>query len=215
MNVGAISLESDQPPSLAKTQIMLGMLNAVEENSIVTQRTLARELGIALGLVNAYLKRCVTKGYIKVTHAPAKRYAYYLTPRGFAAKGRLTAQYLSYSFDFFRVARAQCSSLFAHCEAQGWQRVVLCGPGELAEIATLCASGHAVTLLGTADFSATDTSATSAERLAELGEFDAVVITDHRHPQMAYDRLVAELPRERVLVPRLLNISRVAPRLME
>src|ERR1700681_2706313 len=115
------------------------MLNAVEENSVLTQRSLARELGIALGLANAYLKRCVTKGYIKVSHVPAKRYAYYLTPKGFAEKSRLTAQYLAISFDFFRVARTQCREILGQCERQGWTRIVLCGGGEIAEIVMLCA----------------------------------------------------------------------------
>src|SRR5689334_4018081 len=98
--------EGDMSPSEA--QITLGMLTAVEGNSGVTQRTLARELGIALGLTNTYIKRCVNKGLIKVTHIPAKRYAYYLTPKGFSEKSRLTAQYLTHSFNFFRIARAQC-----------------------------------------------------------------------------------------------------------
>src|SRR5258708_35970541 len=124
------------------------MLNAVEENDVVTQRSLARDLGIALGLANGYLKRCGTKGYIKVTHVPAKRYAYYLTPTGFAEKSRLTAQYLAISFDFFRLARGQCGALFAECEAQGWTRIALCGVGELAEIAMLCAASHGVQLVG-------------------------------------------------------------------
>ena len=51
-----------------ETKITLGLLNAVEANSALTQRTMASELGIALGLANAYLKRCVRKGLIKVQH---------------------------------------------------------------------------------------------------------------------------------------------------
>jgi hypothetical protein len=42
-----------------------------------------------------------------------------------------------------------------------------------------------------------------------------VLITDQRTPQRTYDRLVTMLPRERVLAPRLLNISRTPPRLAE
>jgi DNA-binding MarR family transcriptional regulator len=217
VNTSAASPETVDPEGRAEAQITLGMLNAVEGNSVLTQRSLARELGIALGLVNAYLKRCVTKGYIKVTHAPARRYAYYLTPQGFAEKSRLTAQYLAISFDFFRLARSQCSALFAECEARGWTRIALCGAGELAEIATLCAESHAVTLIGLVE-------ATGAPRigklplvadLAALAAPDAVVITDQRTPQETYDRTVAVLARERVLAPRLLNISRTPPRLAE
>src|ERR1700731_943813 len=139
-------LQAAGPRPRAEVDITLGMLTAVEENSVVTQRSLAKELGIALGLANAYLKRCVAKGLIKVTHAPANRYAYYLTPQGFAEKSRLTAQYLALSFDFFRVARMQCRELLDICELQGWTRVVLCGRSELAEIVMLCAESEVIKL---------------------------------------------------------------------
>ena len=193
------------------------MLNAVEENAVLTQRSLARGLGIALGLANAYLKRCVTKGYIKVTQAPANRYAYYLTPKGFAEKSRLTTQYLTNSFDFFRLARNQCDALFAECETQGWVRIALCGAGELAEIAILCADSHAVQLIGliAMDGGPGVGKLPLVGDLAALSEPDAVVITDQRTPQRSYDRMVTRLPRDRVLAPRLLNISRNPPRLVE
>ena len=64
--------------------IVLSVLDVVERDPSVTQRSVARELGIALGLANAYLKRCVRKGLIKVSQVPRRRYAYYLTPQGFA-----------------------------------------------------------------------------------------------------------------------------------
>ena len=81
--------------------ITLGVLSAIEEDDRATQRAISRDLGIALGLTNAYLKRCVKKGFIKVRQIPANRYTYYLTPQGFAEKSRLTAEYLSISFNFF------------------------------------------------------------------------------------------------------------------
>ena len=78
-------------------EITLGVLNAIHENAKVTQRSVANDLGIALGLANAYLKRCAKKGLIKIQQIPANRYAYYLTPKGFAEKTRLTTEYLSRS----------------------------------------------------------------------------------------------------------------------
>jgi DNA-binding MarR family transcriptional regulator len=217
VNTSAGSPEAPTPTRSAEAQITLGMLNAVEENAVLTQRSLARGLGIALGLANAYLKRCVTKGYIKVTQAPANRYAYYLTPKGFAEKSRLTTQYLTNSFDFFRLARNQCDALFAECEAQGWTRIALCGAGELAEIAILCADSHAVQLIGliAMDGGPGVGKLPLVGDLAALAEIHAVVITDQRTPQRSYDRMVTRLPRERVLAPRLLNISRNPPRLAE
>src|SRR3546814_4310673 len=56
---------------------------------------------------SALLKRCAAKGLVKIQNAPARRYAYYLTPKGFAEKSRLVAEYLETSLHFFRGARSQ------------------------------------------------------------------------------------------------------------
>ena len=93
-------------------QITLSVLNVVEKNSHVTQRDVAKDIGIALGLTNAYLKRCIKKGLIKVQQVPANRYAYFLTPKGFSEKSRLTAEYLSQGLKFFRAARMQLMEIF-------------------------------------------------------------------------------------------------------
>ena len=44
-----------------ESEIVLDLLNVVHENSNLTQRSMASELGIALGMANTYLKRCVRK----------------------------------------------------------------------------------------------------------------------------------------------------------
>ena len=67
-----------------EAKITLGLLNVVHDNSATSQRSMAGDLGIALGLANAYLKRCVKKGLIKISQAPANSYAYYMTHKGFA-----------------------------------------------------------------------------------------------------------------------------------
>src|ERR1700709_593374 len=105
-------------------RIVLGLLESLERDGARSQRKLASELGIALGLVNAYLKRCVKKGLLKVSEAPARRYVYYLTPQGFAEKSKLTVDYLSYSFSFFRQARSDCAEVLATARACGVKRVV-------------------------------------------------------------------------------------------
>src|SRR5436309_2325070 len=116
-------------------KIVLNLLNSVDDGA-QSQRHIAEELGIALGLVNAYLKRCIKKGLVKVRQAPARRYAYYLTPQGFAEKSRLTVEYLSSSFSFFRRARSECSQLLAEVVASDSSGVVLlAGISDLAEIA--------------------------------------------------------------------------------
>ena len=193
------------------TEITLGLLNAIHEDNSVTQRSAAEQLGIALGLTNAYLKRCIRMGLVKASQAPANRYMYYLTPHGFAEKSRLTARYLSYSFDFFRSARGQCSDLLDQCVERRWQRVALAGVSDLAEIATLCAVDSGVTLIGVVDEVANVEKCAGlkvAKRLKDLGVVDAVIITDYRNAQQAYDQLSAVIDSQRILAPPLLHVSR-------
>jgi DNA-binding MarR family transcriptional regulator len=197
-----------------EAEITLGLLQAVHENSTVTQRTVAGDLGIALGLANAYLKRCVKKGLIKVKQIPPNRYAYYLTPKGFSEKSRLTAEYLSSSFNFFRKARRECGELLERCKTRGWTRVALCGTSDLGEVAVLCAREIEVELAGfvrrPGDAPAGQHFAglPIAASLIELGRVDAVIVTDLNAPQAAFDDLCRAVPAERILTPKLLRISR-------
>ena len=127
------------------------ILQAIEAHSDVTQRHLADRLGIALGLANSYLKRCVRKGLIKVSQAPANRYLYYLTPQGFAEKSRLTKEYLSASFDFYRRAGSSLSAAFEECTKMRVTRILFAGVSELAEIGSLRAQDYGLELIGTYD----------------------------------------------------------------
>ena len=132
-------------------RITLELLNAVQDNNAVTQRILASHLGVALGLANSYLTRCAKKGLIKISQAPSNRYIYYLTPHGFAEKGRLTAEYWKQSFNFFRIAREQSKSMFRLCDKNAWRRVALIGKTDLIEIAILSdaeISGETISIAG-------------------------------------------------------------------
>lgn len=132
-------------------RIILGLLNSVEQDGARSQRHFAAELGIALGLVNAYLNRCIKKGLVKASQAPARRYAYYLTPQGFAEKSRLTVEYLSSSFGFFRKAKADCIKVLEAAKERHLRRLVLIGVSDLAEVAAICAIESGVELVCTVD----------------------------------------------------------------
>ena len=192
-----------------ETGITLGVLTAVEGNAALSQRALAHDLGIALGLANAYLKRCAKKGWIKIKQVPPNRYAYYLTPTGFAEKSRLTAKYLSSSLTFFRRARSQCGKALEECRRNGWRRVALAGDGEIAEIAILCSGESGVEIVGVVHANGRSVAGVPVlPDLRSIGQVDAVVVTDVTSPQAVYDEMVAEIAPERVLAPKLLNISR-------
>jgi DNA-binding MarR family transcriptional regulator len=191
-------------------RIVLGLLNSVEHDGDRSQRHIAAELGIALGLVNAYLKRCVKKGLVKVHDAPARRYAYYLTPQGFAEKSRLTVQYLSNSFSFFRLAKGECASVFEAAKASGFDRLVLAGKSDLAEIAILCAVEASVKIVAVVDPRSDDAQFVGVDVVkcyADVREkFDAVIVTDVARAKLSFDAAVEACGTERVLAPALLGL---------
>jgi DNA-binding MarR family transcriptional regulator len=197
------------------SRIVLGLLESVERDGAQSQRKLASDLGIALGLVNAYLKRCVKKGLLKMGQAPARRYAYYLTPHGFAEKSRLTVEYLSSSFSFFRSAREDCSSLLETARANGWNRVVLIGVSDLAEIAMICALEQGISVVAVVD----STSAKErfvgvliAKSLEAVREgFDALLVTDLQATRESVQAMEKKFGTERVLLPALLGIRTQRP----
>jgi DNA-binding MarR family transcriptional regulator len=194
-----------------ESELTLGVLNAVHNNSNITQRSVASALGVALGLTNSYVKRCVKKGFIKVQQAPSKRYAYYLTPQGFVEKSRLTAEYLTQGFLFFRQARDQCTDVFDSCVKKGWDQIVLHGLTDLAEIAVLCAANSNVKIIGIVDDSSSLDNFSGAPvvgSISDLDEFDAVLITDLGDPQSSYDKLIKLFSADCVLAPAILNIAK-------
>lgn len=191
-------------------RIVLGLLNSVETDGERSQRRIAAELGIALGLVNAYLKRCIKKGLVKVHDVPARRYAYYLTPQGFAEKSRLTVQYLSNSFSFFRLAKSDCARVFEAAREKGFGRLVLAGTSDLAEIAILCGVEAGVTIVAVVDprseghhFVGIDVYKSFAD---VTQAFDAVIVTDVAGAKPSYEAAVAACGIERVLTPALLGL---------
>lgn len=196
-----------------ESESTLSMLDAIGSGRKVTQRGLAADLGIALGLTNVYLKRCIKKGLVKMRKAPARRYAYYLTAKGFAEKTRLTAKFLSKSFDFFRSARQDCDEVFAECERRGLRRVALIGASDLAEIAVLAALNSEVEVVAVVDGETNHTRLAGvavARDLDALAAVDAVIVTNIKQPQAIYDDLVTELDPARVLTPGLLRVTRRA-----
>lgn len=189
---------------------LLELLDAVNRETDLSQRRLAREMGVALGLANSYLKRCVRKGLVKINSAPANRYLYYLTPKGFAEKSRLTAKYLSASFEFYRHAGDSCARVLNECAARRWQKVLLGGVSDLAEIAALRALENGIDIVGIYDRDATRRKLVARpvwRALHETMDFDGCVLTDLSAPEKTYQHLIAQLGDDRVLVPDILRLT--------
>lgn len=203
-------MKSPAPPrDPARSQVLLDLLESVEKDGSGSQRERASEFGVALGLVNAYLNYCVKKGYVRVKKIPAKRYFYYLTPKGFAEKSRLALMLVSNSFHSFRQARQEYCVAFAAFHTGGCGRVLLWGRSELAEIATLCATENGIEIAAIlSDAEGRFLGLPVVKAPGDVpGGFDAIVITDLNDPTTAYDKAVAAAGRSRVVAPSILGIS--------
>ncbi len=127
------------------------LLEEIAKEETLSQRDLSKRLGIALGLVNSYVKNMVSKGYIRVTSFPKNRYKYLLTPKGIAEKSRLTYKHLSYFTNLYTTARRDFRELFSKLEESGVKKVLFCGVDEVAEIAYLSLQETDIELIGVVD----------------------------------------------------------------
>lgn len=127
------------------------LLSEVADEQPVSQRELAKRLGIALGLVNSYLKNFVAKGFIRIKNYPQNRYAYLLTPNGMAEKARLAYQHVNYFTSLYTVTRQDYLFLFRELAERGVSQVTFCGVDEVAEIAWLSLQEAGLELAGVMD----------------------------------------------------------------
>lgn len=144
MNKKTEGVESDSYKSLR-------ILEELSNDVSVTQRELSQRLGIALGLVNSYVKNLVAKGYITVKAIPHRRYAYYLTPKGFAEKTRLAFDMFQDYTRIYRQTRTNLRGLFKEMQESGLRKVVFAGVDEVAEIAYITLQETDLELIGVVD----------------------------------------------------------------
>jgi DNA-binding MarR family transcriptional regulator len=192
-------------------QLTLKLLNTVEEKSDISQRHLASELGIALGLTNSYLNRCARRGLIRIRGKSPRRYLYFLTPKGFAEKAKLSTRYLANSLEFYRTSADEFRALFNQHEQENGIRVILSGLSDLAEIAILVGGAtintEIIAIYDQKDEEATFHQVPVFDDLTRLPESDLAIVTSLNNPTENYYHLIEEIPTEKVYLPRVLGIK--------
>ena len=181
----------------------LQILDELSNNDSLTQRDLSSRLGIALGLVNSYIKNLVRKGFITVKSIPPKRYAYYLTPQGFTEKTRLTYHLLQDYTRIYREAKRNLQKIFKNMHSQGIKKIVFAGADEVAEIAYITLQETDINLVGVVDkekagmkFLGRDIKPLHA---VEDMNYDCIVITSYLQRDVIYKELIQNGISENVL----------------
>lgn len=130
----------------------LDILQAIGDGEKVTKRDLLHRVSIAGRLADRYLKQLVAKGMLKVKTAPARRMLYWLTPKGFAEKARLTYEFVSYTYKMNRECHRLASNMLHGLASRGGvRRVVFYGAEPLAEVVAVSLAENEIELVAVAD----------------------------------------------------------------
>jgi D-arabinose 1-dehydrogenase-like Zn-dependent alcohol dehydrogenase len=112
------------------------------------------------------------------------------------------------------MAKSDCARVFAKAKAGGFDRVVLAGKSDLAEIAILCAVEAGVTVVAVVDPRSEDARFLGVEVVrsyADVAEkYDAVIVTDVTRAKLSFDAAVEACGAESVLTPALLGLRPTA-----
>jgi len=126
----------------------LRLLEELERNPIVSQRELSHKFGIALGVTNACLKRMARKGLIRIRGLNHRKIGYYLTPKGFAEKARLSFHLISYIVQHYSELKKIISQRLLEMQADGLQRIAFYGVSDEMEVAYITLQGVNLKLVG-------------------------------------------------------------------
>ena len=98
-------------------EIQFEVLRRLHQTPQVSQRALAKDLGVGLGTINFFFQALVEKGLVKMQNFSQSknklRYAYLLTPAGVAEKSKLTAEFLRRKVAEYETLQAEIEILKA------------------------------------------------------------------------------------------------------
>ena len=126
----------------------LRLLEELERNPIISQRELSHKFGIALGVTNACLKRMARKGWIRIRGFDHRRIGYYLTPKGFVEKSKLTFNLVSGIVQHYSELKQVIGERLLDMQKEGMKRIVFYGVSDEMEVAYVTLQGVNLKLVG-------------------------------------------------------------------
>jgi DNA-binding MarR family transcriptional regulator len=133
------------------------ILEAIASGRPVTQRSLARQAGVALGLTNLLIRRLVGKGYVTLAKASSRHVRYMMTAQGWEALARATRDSLENTVRLYTATRDQIrmtlDTVSRQCpvDAAGQKRIIFYGATDVAEIAFVSLQATDLALVGVVD----------------------------------------------------------------
>jgi EPS-associated MarR family transcriptional regulator len=104
-------------------EIHYHVLKHIEANPSITQRELAKELGVSVGKVNYCLKALIDKGWIKANNFKNSNkklaYFYILTPSGMEQKAKITMNFLKRKMNDYEELKKEIEMLKSEVSTNG------------------------------------------------------------------------------------------------
>jgi DNA-binding MarR family transcriptional regulator len=186
------------------------ILQAIASGERLTQRSLAREMGVAVGLANLLIRRLVGKGYVRIANMGARHVTYLMTPEGRDALATATRASIENTVHLYTQTREQIrdslASISDQC-AEHEKRIVFYGAGDVAEIAYVSLQNTDLSLVGVVDdkrtgrFFNVEISSPDALTRETIGgvPYSHVVVTSLRAADAIRERLASrDVPPEKV-----------------
>jgi len=139
------SLDLFKPPQEIRE---LNLLQELEKNPVISQRELSHKFGIALGVTNACLRRMARRGWIRITSLDHRRIGYFLTPKGFAERAKLTLHLISWTVQHYSTLKEIIGERLLEMQNKGVERLVFYGVSDEMEIAYVTLQGSNLKLVG-------------------------------------------------------------------
>ena len=123
----------------------------LERGSNISQRALARRLGIGVGTVNRLLNDLVEAGYVQVFNRGVRPFAYRVTDDGARYQRRLSLEQYSSVLDILRRLEERIRRTLSELKDRGLKRVVFYGAGDAMEATHRVASDVGLEVIGVVD----------------------------------------------------------------
>jgi DNA-binding MarR family transcriptional regulator len=187
----------------------LSLLQELEKNPIVSQRELSNKFGIALGVTNACLKRMVRRGWIRISSLNHHKIGYFLTPKGFTEKAKLTLHLISWTVKHYSTLKDMIGERLLEMENRGVQRIVFYGVSDEMEIAFVTLQGLNLKLVGIVEdeekIIRKDVFGFELKEIQEIEKLkpDAVLITSFIGQEQKVEKLKKLLDLQRVYIANI------------
>ena len=115
----------------------LKVIDSISRNSKSSQRDIAQDVDLSLGLTNILINRLIKKGYLKASRLNAKKVKYIITPKGIKEKAKKSYNFMKRSLSVISDLKKQITDFALKQYESGKRDFVIIGDGELSGITEL------------------------------------------------------------------------------